>query len=146
MSCFHKFQVLSKRQLLVIQLWNVPLGFFSPSHSRQVQWLFNFYVCGVHEASQTLISSLISSDFHFTSPPQRLLSDWTGNLWHIQRRSHCGTQLKAILFAAVWHASFIHPVWYASVLSLKCGGCYLRGMVVFPMIKQHMKQYLFIWL
>lgn len=38
-------------------------GLYSLSHSEQVQWLFNFYVCGVQEMPQTLLSNLIPSDF-----------------------------------------------------------------------------------
>lgn len=75
---FHKYQPLSERQLSVTQLWNVPVGFFSP-HTPQVQWLFDFYAFGVQEVSQTLISNLTPSDSHFTSVPP----EWS-NLCHIQ--------------------------------------------------------------
>lgn len=49
-------------------------------------------------------------------------------------------QSKVVLFGAVWHASFMHPVWYASALSPQFAGWYLWGRAVFPTIKQHMKQ------
>lgn len=49
-SCFHTFHPLSERQLLVTQLWNVPVGFSSsplPLNSEQVQRRFDFYTFGV---------------------------------------------------------------------------------------------------
>lgn len=58
----------------------------------------------------------------------------------VKRRSHYDSQSKVVLFGAVWHASFMHPVWYASALSPQYAGWYLWGRAVFPTIKQHMKQ------
>lgn len=58
----------------------------------------------------------------------------------VKRRSHYDSQSKVVLFGAVWHASFMHPVSYASVLSPQYAGWYLWGRAVFPTIKQHMKQ------
>lgn len=134
-SCFHTFQASSKRQLLVTQLWNVPVGFFLPLQSEQVQWLLDFYAFGVQEVSQTPTSDLIPGDFHLTSAtpewrnrePVRYptLSRATTTVTQTSSRSELfDMQVSCILFDTLRF--------------------YLWGRAVFPTIKQNMKRCAFI--
>lgn len=110
-----------------------------------VQWLFDLYMWGAQEVSQTLISNLIPSDSHFKISASWVIEQGTCDIsYTVKRRSHYDSQSKVILFGAVWHASFMHHILYASVLSPKYAGWYLWGRCVFPTIKQHMKQHAFI--
>lgn len=83
-------------------------AFFLPLHPEQVQWLFDFYVFGVQEVSQTLMSNFLLS--YFTSVPPVWLYRGTLEIPNtVKRRSHDDSQSKIALFRAVWHASFMHP-------------------------------------
>lgn len=76
-SCFHKFQASSERQLLATQSWNVPVGLSPPLTlwaSAVAVWLCVF---GVQEGVPDMTSNLTPSDFQ----PCKLSNT-------VKRRSH----------------------------------------------------------
>lgn len=66
---FSQISALVKETAVGNPVMECAYGLFPlPLHSEQVQWLFDFYVFGVQEVSQTLMSNFLPSDFTSVSP------------------------------------------------------------------------------